>query len=76
MGVADIGALRAFRSKKPIFAEDGRNGGQNVKTGHNGKDVLVRVPVGTVARNRENNKVYEILFVDQRITVIHGGRRF
>ncbi|QQS61619.1 MAG: GTPase ObgE [Candidatus Moraniibacteriota bacterium] len=74
VGVADIGALRAFRSKKPIFAEDGRNGGQNVKTGHNGKDVLVRVPVGTVARNRENNKVYEILFVDQRITVIHGGR--
>ena len=73
VGVADIGALRAFRSRKSLSAGDGGNGGQNTKTGHNGKDILVRVPVGTVATNRKTGKVYEILYPEQKIIVARGG---
>jgi len=74
LGVADLGALRAYRSKKPIVAIKGGSGKQNTKKGHDGKDVFVRVPVGTIARDTLRNREYEILHIGQKIVVAQGGR--
>lgn len=73
LGVEDLGALRAYRSKKPLVATDGKNGQQNTKKGHDGKDIFVRVPVGTVAFDREKDKHYEIVHVGQEVVVAKGG---
>ncbi|MDH4330486.1 MAG: GTPase ObgE [Candidatus Moranbacteria bacterium] len=72
-GVADLGALKVFRTRKDVFAADGENGGQNTRTGANGKDVIVLVPVGTVAHDLTNKREYEITSINQEIVVARGG---
>lgn len=73
LGVPDLGALRVFRSVKRVKAGDGGNGEQNVRTGKDGADRIVRVPVGTVAHNLSNGYDYDILFPGQRVLVARGG---
>lgn len=74
LGVPDLGALRVFRSVKNIKAGDGGHGEQNTKTGLNGENAVVRVPVGTVAHDLAGGKTYEILFPGQKERVACGGR--
>jgi GTP-binding protein len=72
-GVADLGALKIFKTKKDVFARDGENGGQNIRTGANGRDAIVSVPVGTVAHDLSSGKKYEITAIGQEIAVAYGG---
>jgi GTP-binding protein len=74
LGVADLGALRAYRSNKVIEASDGGVGQQNTKKGHNGKDVFIRVPVGTVIRDKDKEKEYEVMHIGEKIVVARGGK--
>lgn len=74
VGVPDLGALRSFRSVKRVKAEDGGHGEQNTRTGGNGEDAFIRVPVGTVAHDIERGRTYEILFPGERVTVARGGK--
>lgn len=73
LGVPDLGALRPFRSVKKVKAGDGGHGEQNMRTGKDGADRMVRVPVGTVARDLVGGREYEILFPGQRVIVARGG---
>jgi GTP-binding protein len=72
-GVNDLGALRPFKTKKLIIAKDGENGGQNTKTGANGRDGVVIVPVGTVVHDLTNQKNYEIKKAGEEIIIAKGG---
>jgi len=72
-GVSDIGALRQFRTKKKIQASDGQRGGQNTRTGADGKNEIIFVPVGTVVHDLTNNKDYEISKVAEEIIIANGG---
>jgi len=72
-GVSDLGALRPFRHKKNIKAGVGREGEQNMRSGKDGADVIIAVPVGTVAHDLTNDKVYDIAEVGQEIVVARGG---
>ena len=51
--VADTGlnTLADFRHRKDFRAEDGRNGGGAKCSGKNGRDLVLRVPVGTLVRH-------------------------
>jgi len=71
--VSDLGALRPFRHKKNVKAGVGKDGGQNMRTGKDGEDVVVHVPVGTVAHDLTNDKVYDITELGQRVIVARGG---
>ncbi len=48
VGVSDLGALRQFRYKKEFAAEDGREGRGQLRDGHIGADLVLKLPVGTV----------------------------
>lgn len=72
-GVADLGALKQFRTKKNIKAENGLDGMQNTKTGADGSDAIIPVPVGTVAHDLTRGKDYDITKVGQRMVVAEGG---
>src|SRR3990172_6182296 len=41
-------ALDQLRRRRVIHAEGGGNGGSAKKRGHRGKDVMIKVPVGTI----------------------------
>lgn len=72
-GVADLGALRPFRTKKNVKAGAGKDGEQNTRSGKDGEDVIVPIPIGTVAHDLTNGKDYDIVTVGQRIVVARGG---
>ena len=73
-GVSDLGALRQFRFKKDYKAEDGQNGKSKLNDGSNAKDLILLVPVGTVAHNLTNGGNFEITKVGQREMIAKGGK--
>lgn len=73
-GVSDLSALRQFRHKKRFAAENGARGGNRNKDGKNGADLVLQVPVGTVAHNRDLGEDLEITKVGEKKVVAHGAR--
>src|SRR3989338_7146931 len=55
-GVSDLGALRQFRYKKEIIAEDGENGKKKLNDGTAGEDIVLKVSGGTVLHNLDVKK--------------------
>ncbi len=72
-GVADLGALRQFRHKKRVQAGDGQPGGQNKREGARGKDMIIKVPVGTVIHNLTKDAQQEITKIGSRVVIAKGG---
>ena len=66
--------LLPLRYTRHVKAERGGNGAKNQLTGANGKDVLIEVPLGTVAKNEEGEIMGEILEHGQEIILLKGGR--
>ena len=73
-GVSDIGALRQFRFRKDIKAEDGQNGRNQLHDGHDAGDLILLVPVGTVSHNLTTRKTLEITKIGQLELVAKGGK--
>src|SRR6266446_4767651 len=59
-GKNDIDLLSQFRFKKKIKAEDGASGGKNNLYGKNGADLIIKVPIGTVAKDLDTNALFDI----------------
>ena len=74
-GNAQLWTLLHLRYYKNVIAEDGENGSKNKCTGKDGKDIIIEVPLGTIARDEETGKVEgEILKDGQEIILMKGGR--
>ena len=74
-GNKNLWTLLHLRYYKNVLAENGEAGSGNNCTGRFGKDVIIDVPLGTIARDEEtNNKDAEILEDGQEIIWIKGGR--
>lgn len=67
--------LLHLKYRKHVFAEIGGNGSGNKKTGADGKDVYLEVPLGTVAKDGETGEIlFEITEHNQEIIFNKGGR--
>ncbi len=66
--------LVAFRYQKELKAEGGRPGGKSHKHGRSGKDLLVAVPVGTVATDGGGKVMADLTEDGQKVVVGRGGR--
>ncbi len=74
-GNAQLWTLLHLRYYKNVIAEDGEGGSKNNCTGKDGKDIVIEVPLGTIARDEETGKVEaEILTDGQEIILAKGGR--
>ena len=73
-GVNDIDALQTFRYNKKAKAEDGVNGGKNKLFGRNGKDLVIRVPLGTLVQDLSNNTVLEVIDESTKHLIARGGK--
>lgn len=58
-GVSDLSALNQFRYKKDFEAENGQEGRDQFRDGHDGEDLVLKVPVGTVVRRIRNSSPHE-----------------
>lgn len=64
-----------LKYRKHIQAENGAPGSGALRTGKSGKDVIVDVPVGTVAKNAETGEVlFEIMEPGEEKMLCRGGR--
>ena len=65
--------LAAFRYRKELKAEAGQAGGKNRKHGRSAADLIVTVPVGTVAAVIDGEVVADLTADGQRAVVARGG---
>ena len=75
--VADtnLNTLIDFRFKQHFKAERGQNGMGKKKTGKSGKDLILKVPVGTQIFEEDNNTLIEDLTKsEQKIIIANGGK--
>jgi GTP-binding protein len=64
-----------FRFNPEYKAQRGRHGEGSNKTGREGVDVTLKVPVGTIVYDEETGqKVWDFSRPDERIVIAHGGR--
>ena len=64
-----------FRFNPEHRAERGRHGEGSNKTGREGSDVVLKVPVGTIVYDDETReKAFEFTAADQRFVIARGGR--
>ncbi len=74
-GNSQLWTLLHLRYHKNVIAEDGENGSKNNCTGKDGKDIIIEVPLGTIARDEITGKIEgEILHDGQEIVWLKGGR--
>lgn len=64
-----------FRFNPEYKAERGRHGEGSNKTGREGNDVVLKVPLGTIVYDDETGeKVFDFSAPDQRVVIAYGGR--
>ncbi len=74
-GNEQLWTLLHLKYTKHVMAERGGNGSGQLKTGAQGKDVVLEVPLGTVARDAETGEVaFEITQHDEEKILLTGGR--
>jgi GTPase len=72
---ANISTLLDYRYNKFFRAKRGQHGQGGDKTGKNGADMIVKVPMGTVVRDAETGDIITELLEDgEKKIVLEGGR--
>jgi GTP-binding protein len=74
-GTTQVWTLLHLKYKKHVIAEPGKGGDGGRRTGADGKDVILEVPLGTVAKDAETGeKRFEITADGQEVILTKGGR--
>ena len=70
-----LNSLEAFRHKTKYAAGDGQEGDGRRMHGKNGKDLVLRVPAGTLLKDAETGKVIsDMSGENRRIVLLTGGK--
>lgn len=72
-GVRDLAVLSNYRYEKKFRAENGDSGQNNNKHGKDGKPIILKVPLGTIAKDTTRGEIIEILRVGQKEVMFKGG---
>jgi len=71
----NLNTLIDFRYQQHFKAERGQSGKGKKKTGKSGKDLILKVPIGTQIFEEDNNTLIEdLLKSEQKIIIANGGR--
>ena len=74
-GNKNLWTLFHLKFKRHIKAGHGEHGGKQTSTGADGQDEFIDVPLGTVVRDTETQKIlHEITEDGQEITIAQGGK--
>lgn len=71
----NIQTLMDFKYKRHFFAENGEPGRNKNRYGKKGEDLIIKVPVGTIVREAESNKIICDLVEDyEEFKILQGGK--
>lgn len=66
--------LMDFRYKRKYAAENGEDGSGKRRRGKNGADIIIKVPLGTIVRDFESNRlIADLSKPDERFIIARGG---
>ncbi len=70
-----LNTLLDFRYNKIFKAERGRHGEGSNRTGRSGRDLIIKVPIGTIIKDKESGEIIADLTEDgEKILVARGGK--
>lgn len=74
-GNAQLWTLLHLKFRKHVIAGDGDSGGSSLRSGKTGRDEILEVPLGTIAKNAETGEIlFEITEDGETKTLTPGGR--
>jgi len=74
-GNENLWTLLHLRYMRHLYAENGGSGGGMRSTGSDGKDIIIEVPLGTIAKDAETDRqLGEITEDGQELILLKGGR--
>lgn len=74
-GNQQLWTLLHLKYRKHVFAEAGAHGEGGCRTGASGEDIILEVPIGTVAKDDETGEqLLEITEDGQEVVLLPGGR--
>jgi GTP-binding protein len=74
-GSSNVWTLIHLKYRKHVIAEPGGKGSSALKHGKDGEDIILEVPLGTVARDAETGEVhFEITEEGEERILVKGGR--
>ena len=74
-GDSNLWTLQSFRFKKHFKAGNGGDGSGSKKSGSSGKNIIIRVPLGTVVKDTMTDKtLFEINKEKQEVILLEGGK--
>ncbi len=74
-GNKQLWTLLHLKYRKHVIADPGQPGSKNMRSGRDGEDVILEVPLGTVAKESESEEfICEITEDGQEIIFVPGGR--
>lgn len=72
--VDGLNTLIDYRYQQHFFAENGRSGSGRQRTGRNGEDIVLKVPVGVeILDEDEETVIADLTEVGQRVRIAKGG---
>jgi GTP-binding protein len=74
-GNHNLWTLLHLRYMKHVFAGNGESGGKSMKTGADGTDVTIEVPLGTIVRNEEDNQMIAEITQHEEVKILLSGGR-
>jgi GTP-binding protein len=74
-GNAQLWTLLHLKYRKHVIAEPGQGGMGALKSGKEGEDIILEVPLGTIAKDAETGNIeFEITDDGQEFIIVPGGR--
>ena len=71
----NLNTLIDFRYQQHFKAKNGKNGSGKNRTGQNGKNIIIKVPVGTVIMDSDKNEIYkDLVKKNERFLILKGGK--
>ena len=71
----NLWTLYHFKFKKHFKAEQGHNGSKSRSSGANGKDQIIKIPIGTVVKDLESGEIlFEPISDNEEKVVVPGGK--
>lgn len=70
----NMSTLVDFRYKRKYVAENGQDGGSKRCTGRKGKDLIIKVPRGTLLIDSNTGRIHADISGDEPVVIARGGR--
>lgn len=69
----NMNTLMDFKYKRKYVAENGQNGGKNNCSGASGKDLVIKIPDGTIIRDAESGLIIKDMSGVESFVIAKGG---